>query len=81
MVLDRGGMRAYFSSFFSSESGLGQILFYLILLVFTIIYSTVSLLAPILQPPCEIQMNEDVLNRAPSAHARALGQGLEGGLE
>lgn len=71
-------MRALFSSFFSSESGLGQIFFYLILLAFTILYSTVSLLAPILQPPCEIQMNEDVLNRA---HARALWQGLEGGLE
>jgi uncharacterized membrane protein YhiD involved in acid resistance len=70
----RRGSRQVFDSFFSSDSGASTRLFYFALLTVTVLYSTVSMIAPLITPVCDLPPD------AKPAH-RLLGQGLEGGLE
>ena len=77
-------MRAAFEraseGFFSKEAGLFTRLFYVSLLFTTIVYSFVTIMSPLWIPECDIPL-ETTPPRDSDGHRRALGQGLEGGLE
>ena len=59
----------FFRSFFSAETAASTGGFYMILAVFSIIYSIVAFLAPLITPPCDLPVR------------RQLGQGNTGGIE
>ena len=62
-------------SYFSEEANWSHKGFYSLLLFLIIVYTFISFAAPLLTPECDIPVATQ------KAHARALTQGLEGGLE
>ena len=66
------------SSYFSDEASVGTKCFYYMLFCTVIVYTLVSLCAPIITPVCDIPLAH---NPQHPPKGRALIQGLEGGLE
>jgi len=71
-------VKDHFESYFSVESGFGTRCFYFALLGLTVLYSTASILSPLLVPECDLP---DTRPRLMPPSRRVLGQGTEGGME
>ena len=78
---------AAFNSYFSEESGLCSRLFYVSLAALSVIFSGISVLAPVITPDCDLPLEKPL--QVPKANGSALVQlvghvlmqGLDGGLE